>query len=188
MRIVFIGPPGSGKGTQCGLLRDRLAVPHISTGEMLRNLDGEGAVLIRSRIDRGQFAPDDFILRLVSDRLAQPDCHDGYLLDGFPRTLVQAEAFDRALVETAQSLDHVIEMVVDPEELVRRLAQRKQEGQRSDDSAIYVRERFLIYANRTTPLLDHYRGKRLVRRVDGMNDPKTVFEGICRAIGLQPHC
>jgi adenylate kinase len=184
MKVVFIGPPGSGKGTQCDLLSKRLSVPHISTGEMLRNLQGEDAAMVRERIDRGHFAPDDFILQMVSKRLTEEDCLIGYLLDGFPRTLVQAKAFDHTFTTSGQSLDHVIHMSVEPEELIRRLAERKQTGERIDDSAEFIRERFLIYAERTQPLLDHYESQSLVRPVDGMDTPENVFQNICRAVNV----
>lgn len=184
MKIVFIGPPGSGKGTQCDLLSDRLSIPHISTGEMLRDLQGEDAIMVRAEIDRGRFAPDDFILKMVGERLAKDDCRDGYLLDGFPRTLVQAKAFDVVFTASGLSLDHVIHMSVEPDELVRRLAERQRTGERADDSAEFIRERFLIYAERTRPLLEYYESQKLVRPVDGMDSPANVFDNICQAIGL----
>ena len=184
MKIVFIGPPGAGKGTQCQFLAAHFAIPHIGTGEMLRRLQGAPAPLVHSKINRGHFAPDDFVLEMIGSRLVEPDCEPGYLLDGFPRTLVQAEAFDRSLEAQSQRVDHVIDLQVEPDELVRRLAERKRTGERSDDSAEFIRERFVIYADRTRPLLDYYDRQDLVRPVDGMGCPKEVFGNLLRAIGI----
>ncbi len=180
MKIVFIGPPGAGKGTQCERLSAHLSIPHISTGEMLRSLEGEQGQDIHARIDRGHFAPDDFILPMIAERLGADDCRNGYLLDGFPRTLVQAQAFDGVLRECSQQLDHVIHLVVDVGELVQRLLKRSESGQRSDDSPEFIQERFEIYAERTAPLLAHYEQQRLVRAVDGMQSEADVFDDICR--------
>lgn len=178
MKIVFIGAPGSGKGTQCGRLSAELSVPHISTGEMLRSLDSETGQDIHSRIDRGHFAPDEFIMSMIIERLQADDCRGGYLLDGFPRTLVQAHAFDSVLRKRSQHLDMVIHLVVDVDELVQRLLKRSQSGQRSDDSPQFIRERFEIYEQRTAPLLAHYEQQNLVRAVDGMQTEDDVFHAI----------
>ncbi|WP_283431944.1 adenylate kinase [Neorhodopirellula lusitana] len=181
MKIVFIGPPGAGKGTQCKMLSGKLKIPHISTGEMLRNLGGESAQMVHSRIDRGHFAPDDFMLPLMKDRLSQPDCDSGYLLDGFPRTMVQAEAFDASLSAADHQLEHVVHLEVDPEELVARLAFRQRTGERLDDSAEFIRERFQIYAERTAPLLSFYRDQGLVRDINGTQSAEDVFAEVLAA-------
>lgn len=178
MKIVFIGAPGSGKGTQCGRLSIKLGVPHVSTGEMLRSLDSETGQHIHSRIDRGHFAPDEFIMPMMIERLQAEDCGSGYLLDGFPRTLVQAHAFDAVLQNSSQRLDLVIHLVVGVDELVQRLLKRSQSGQRSDDSPEFIRERFEIYEERTAPLLAHYEQQNLVRAVDGMQAEDDVFDAI----------
>lgn len=184
MKIVFIGPPGAGKGTQCQRLATRLNVPHISTGEMLRQLEGAPAPMVHSKIDRGQFAPDDFVLELMESRLVEPDCMRGYLLDGFPRTLVQARAFDQALHSHGSQLNHAIHLIVEPDELVRRLAERQRTGERSDDSVEFIRERFELYANRTRPLLDYYAAQGVLRKVDGMSDSDRVFGNLLGVLGL----
>lgn len=183
MRMIFIGPPGAGKGTQCRRLAEHFDVPHISTGEMLRRLVGEPAPQVHSKIDRGRFAPDEFVLKLVASRLAEPDCQHGYLLDGFPRTLVQAEAFDGSLQSQQVRLQHVIHLVVEPDELIRRLADRQRTGERSDDSPEFIRERFELYATRTQPLLEYYRAQQLLRRVDGMSGVEQVFGNVLESIG-----
>tara|TARA_A100001391_G_C5034472_1_gene269248 strand:+ start:590 stop:1150 length:561 start_codon:yes stop_codon:yes gene_type:complete len=180
VKIVFIGAPGSGKGTQCERLSAHLGIPHISTGEMLRSLDSEAGHDIHLRIDRGHFAPDEFIMRMMADRLGEDDCRSGYLLDGFPRTLVQAQAFDAVLRARSQQLDYVIHLVVDAAELVQRLIKRSQDGQRSDDSPEFIHERFELYEQRTAPLLAHYEDQSLVNAVDGMQCEEAVFQTICQ--------
>jgi len=164
------------------MLSSHLGVPHISTGEMLRALDSDTGEAIHERIQRGHFAPDEYILKMVEDRLAQPDCEPGYLLDGFPRTLVQASAFEEAMPLYSQRLDHVIHMVVSAEELIRRLSERARSGERVDDSVEFIQDRFRIYEQRTAPVLKYYEERGLVREVDGMSAQQTVLERICRAI------
>lgn len=184
VRIIFIGPPGAGKGTQCELLSKALNVPHIGTGGMLRALDAQCENQIHLRIDRGHFAPDEFVLEMVAKRLSQPDSELGYLLDGFPRTLVQANAFDEQLRDSAMKLDHVLHLRVTAEVLVERLRKRGEEENRADDAEEFIRERFRIYDVRTAPLLDHYRRQGLVRDIDGADTADAVHASICRCLKL----
>lgn len=186
MKIVFIGAPGSGKGTQCERLSAHYGIPHISTGEMLRSLDRGKGRDIHAAIDRGHFAPDEFIMQMIAERLGADDCRGGYLLDGFPRTLVQAQAFDCVLRKCSQQLDHVIYLVVEIGELARRLAGRARSGQRPDDSPECIQERIEIYEQRTAPLLDHYERQNLVRTVDGMQSVDEVFRTICQFKRVSP--
>jgi len=153
---------------------------------MLRSLDCESGQQIHLRIDRGHFAPDDFVLDMVGKRLAEPDCRDGYLLDGFPRTLVQAKAFDEQLADDGQRIDHVIHLIVQTDELVRRIRERGVLEKRPDDSAEIIRERLEIYTERTAPLLSYYQRQQIVREVDGMQGAQSTFEAICRLV-LSPN-
>lgn len=182
VRIVFIGPPGAGKGTQCELLSKALKVPHIGTGGMLRALEPESGEQIHLRIDRGHFAPDDFVLQMVAERLAQPDSRTGYLLDGFPRTQVQASAFDKQLVAASLKLDHVLHLQVSADVLIERLRKRGETENRADDSEEFIRERFRIYEDRTAPLLDHYRCQGLVRDIDASDSELLVHASICECL------
>lgn len=178
MRIVFIGPPGSGKGTQCRRLSSHLAIPHLSTGEMLRwkrdnTVDGP---MVAGFIDGGNLAPDQFVMNMVSFRISDPDCGSGYLLDGFPRTVVQAELFDEHLAGRETQLDHVFQLIASDEELVSRMVKRSELEGRTDDTPETIANRLSVYRARTRPVLDHYAGRGLVRPIDAMQSADTMFE------------
>ena len=176
MRVVFVGPPGVGKGTQSKLLLDYLQVPHLSTGDMLRKAfqeKTEVGLLSQQYMSSGQLVPDTIILRIVGDRLGG-DCKDGCLFDGFPRTLRQAQALDELLEKRGAPLDAALELKVDEDELVRRLAARG----RADDHPDVIRQRLESYRRKTEPLLDYYRQRGLLHSVDGTGTPEQVFDRI----------
>ena len=174
MRIVFIGPPGVGKGTQSLRLVKFLNVPHLSTGDMLRQACEEQSdlgLLSQQYMAQGKLVPDPIILQLVGKRLDQDDCQDGCLLDGFPRTLGQAQALDEFLQRRGTPLTAALELKADPEELVRRLAGRG----RDDDRPEVVRERLQQYAGQTVPLSDYYARQGRLFEIDGSGTPDDVF-------------
>lgn len=181
MRIIFIGPPGAGKGTQSQRLLQYLRIPHISTGDMLRQQiaadtpDGRTAA---SYMSKGQLVPDPVILRMIETRMAQPDCVAGALFDGFPRSVPQAESLGALLERQGTPLDVVLELRVSDEEVMRRLMQRA----RPDDTPEVLRERLSGYWNVTRPLLDFYGNRGLVRVIDGLGSPDEVFERIKAAL------
>ena len=180
MRIVFIGPPGAGKGTQAQKIVERYMIAHLSTGDMLRAArDAKTPLGLKADefMSRGELVPDDIIIDLIRERLQSLDCRRGYLLDGFPRTIAQAEALDAMLASQNTPLDVVLELQVPEDELFRRLAGRG----RADDKPEVIRQRLVAYRTQTEPLLDYYRRKNLLRSVDGVGTVDEIFERI-RAI------
>ncbi len=177
MRIILIGQAGSGKGTQAERLVRWLGIPHISSGELLRDASQrrtpEG-VLAEQYMSRGELVPDSLILDLIGQRLDEPDTEVGYLLDGFPRTVAQAEALDQRLRDRGIPLHAVVELRVPEEELVRRLSARM----RADDKPEVFRQRFATFKRQTEPLLDYYRRQGLLHSVEGAGSPEDIFERI----------
>lgn len=213
MRLILLGPPGAGKGTQAKLLVDRFKIPQVSTGDMLRAAAKAGTPLGREAkqyMDRGALVPDAVIIGLVRERLQQPDCSGGYILDGFPRTVAQAEALEKALAALQARLDHVVSLEVPTEDLVQRIAGRrtcrscgamyhvrfspsKVDGrcdacggatyQRDDDREETVRRRLSVYAEQTAPLVSFYEPRALLRRVPGTGEIAEIFQRIAAALG-----
>ena len=178
MRIVFIGPPGAGKGTQCKRLVERLGIPHLSTGEMLREAKAHDTALSRwiaSYIDAGRLAPDHLVMRIVSQRLKSKDCVTGALFDGFPRTTIQAQLLDDFLVDQGLRLDMALELRVDEGILIDRLLKRAQSEGRIDDNRETIHERMRVYHSQTAPLVDYYAKQGKLRVIDGMQEPDAVF-------------
>ncbi|TWT54433.1 adenylate kinase [Rubripirellula amarantea] len=184
MRIVFIGPPGSGKGTQCRRLSKHLGVPHLSTGEMLRwkRDNTHDGPMVAGFIDGGNLAPDQFVMSMVSCRISESDCRSGYLLDGFPRTVVQAELFDTHLDQRNGQLDHVFQLVASDDELIRRMIRRSELEGRVDDTPETIANRLSVYQARTRPVIDYYADRGLIRPIDAMQSAETVFANLLAMI------
>jgi len=181
MRVVFIGPPGAGKGTQSERLTSLLAVPHLSTGDMLREARAKQSSLGRAAEEymmAGKLVPDDIVLDMVRERLARPDCAGGALFDGFPRNVSQAEALDGSLGELGIPLDLALELRVGDGEVTRRLAERG----RADDRPDVIAERLKTYWSQTRPLLDYYKNRGMLETVDGQGTVDEVFARISAAI------
>ena len=213
MKIVLLGPPGAGKGTQAKSISNRYSIPHISTGDIFRKNISENTPLgieAKSYMDNGQLVPDEVTINMVKDRLQQDDCKNGYLLDGFPRTVHQAEALDNFLTEREESIDKALLIEVPKEFILERMTGRRvcpscgasyhikfnpptNDGkcdlcgsdviQRKDDTEETVKERLDVYENQTQPLIDFYKNKKQLSVVDGTQAINEVFESICKILG-----
>ena len=185
MRLIMLGPPGAGKGTQAALVSAAHGVPAISTGDIFRANIKNGTPLglqVKEITASGGYVPDEITNAIVRDRLAEPDAAHGFLLDGYPRTTGQVEALDAMLAEAGTALDAVVELTVDTDEVVGRLLARAQEQGRADDTEEVVRERMRIYAEETAPLAAVYRDRGLLRVVDGMGTVEEVTARIEAAL------
>lgn len=184
-RLLIMGPPGSGKGTQAARIADRLGIPAVSTGDIFRANISAGTPLgleAKRHVDSGGYVPDSVTNAMLRDRLDQDDAAHGFLLDGYPRTVAQVEFLDEVLAERGTEIDKVIELVVDREETVQRLLDRAAAEGRTDDSEDVIRKRQQIYADETAPLLRIYEERGLLVRVDGMGQVDEVANRLAAAI------
>ena len=213
MKIIMLGAPGAGKGTQAKMIADKYAVPHVSTGDIFRANIKEGTELgkeAKKYMDQGLLVPDELTVKILLDRVAKEDCANGYVLDGFPRTIPQAEALDKALMEMGQSIDYAINVEVPDENIVQRMSGRRAcvncgatyhivyaptkkenvcdtcEGElilRDDDKPETVQKRLNVYHEQTQPLIDYYTEKNKLVEVDGTIDIEKVFDAIVKILG-----
>jgi adenylate kinase len=213
--VIFLGPPGAGKGTQARLIAESYSVPHLSTGDMFREHVGRGTPLgqrAKPIMERGELVPDDLVLSMVEDRVSRPDCADGFLLDGFPRTLPQAEKLAEILRRRFKTEPFVVHFVVDQNQLMRRLTGRRtcaiggeiyniydhppkvpgrcdRDGgellQRPDDREEVIAERLAAYERQTRPLVDYYRGQGVLKDVDGMAAPAAVTKNVLELLARE---
>lgn len=213
MKIIMLGAPGAGKGTQAKMIAEKYQVPHVSTGDIFRANIKNGTELgmeAKKYMDQGQLVPDELTVKILLDRVAQPDCEKGYVLDGFPRTIPQAEVLDKALAELNESIDYAINVDVPDENIVKRMSGRraclgcgatyhiehippKTEGVcdscgqelvlRDDDKPETVLNRLNVYHKQTQPLIDFYTEKGVLKTVDGTVDMKDVFAAIVAILG-----
>ena len=207
MNIVLLGPPGAGKGTQAKKIQEYYSLPHISTGDMLReniNNNTSLGVKAKSYMSRGELVPDELLITIIKDRLSRKDCSAGFLLDGYPRTIPQADALQMILTESSRKLDAVLNISVEDEELIKRLSGRRMcacgasyhmvfnppkddeicdlcKGklyQRDDDKPDAIRNRLIVYKKQTQPLIEYYKKKDILRTLDGGKDISGIFEDI----------
>ncbi|MFN3310193.1 MAG: adenylate kinase [Thermomonas sp.] len=185
MRLVLLGAPGSGKGTQAARLKDFLQVPHISTGDLLRAEVAAGTPLGRQAgevMARGDLVSDEILLGMLKDRLSREDARNGFILDGYPRNLAQAAALDALLRELGQPFDFAVQLAVDNEQIITRLAERAKIEGRADDTPESVRHRLKVYDEKTAPVIEFYRQHGQLTVVDGVGSLDEVFTRIVEAI------
>jgi adenylate kinase len=185
MRLLIMGPPGAGKGTQAVGLAERIGGAHISTGDIFRANVRDQTELGKTAqryMDAGEYVPDEVTNAMVKDRLAQDDAREAFILDGYPRTVDQVAKLDAILAELGQQLDGVIELVVDPEELIQRLLKRAETSGRADDTEEVIRHRQDVYTAETAPLLEVYGSRGLLIEVDGVGDIDEVARRIDAAL------
>jgi len=188
VRMLLVGPPGAGKGTQAVLLSEAFSIPAISTGDIFRaNVRDETPLGVEAKgfMDRGEYVPDSLTNALVADRLANEDCVPGFLLDGYPRTLDQVRALDEVLASQGNQLDVVVELTVDPEIVIDRIRGRATEQGRSDDSEDVVRNRLEVYARETAPLIEVYGDRGVLVSVDGIGAIDDVTQRIVDALAVR---
>ena len=184
-RMVLLGPPGAGKGTQAARIAERLNIPAISTGDIFRaNVAGatELGTQAKAYMDKGEYVPDSITNAMVADRIAQADCENGFLLDGYPRTTAQVGELDSMLKGSGLALDVVVEITADEEAVVARLLKRAGEQGRADDTEPVIRRRLEVYAESTAPLADLYAERDLLVQVDGMGEIDVVTGRIMEAL------
>ena len=212
MRLILLGPPGSGKGTQAQKLVERFKVPQVSTGDIFRQAVRDQTELgkkAKEYMDRGELVPDQIVVGMVEERLSQPDCKNGFILDGFPRTIAQAEALDELLARRGEKLDAVLEISVPDEEVIKRLSGRrtcrqcgamyhiefnppKEPGrcdkckgelyQREDDKEEVIKSRLEVYHSQTAPLIEYYQKKGLLKKIDGVGGIEEIFSRVMSAL------
>ena len=187
MKLILFGPPGAGKGTQAARLKEAHRLAHLSTGDMLRAAVAAGTPVGKEAeaiMAAGKLVSDELICNVVADRIEEPDCADGFILDGFPRTLPQAQALDKMLAGKGKAIDVVIEMTADEDELIRRIEGRAAQsgGARADDNVETLKKRLDVYHAQTAPVLPYYRDRGILRTVDGMQSMDSVTRAIERTL------
>jgi adenylate kinase len=185
MRLILLGPPGAGKGTQAEILVAEFGIPQLSTGNILRAAIAAKTPMglaAKEIMDRGDLVSDEIVNGIVSERLDAEDCKPGFILDGYPRTIPQAGALEQMLADKNMALDAVIEITADAEVLVERVINRAKDSNRADDNPEVIRNRLAVYTEQTAPLVEFYRGKGLLKTVDGMQSVEEVTAAIRRAL------
>ena len=189
MRLILMGPPGAGKGTQAKYVADRFGIPAISTGDIFRANVSNGTELgveAKRYMDAGEYVPDEITNKMVRNRIDEPDAKPGFLLDGYPRTLAQVKELDDMVEFTGHRLDAVVVLTVDPEEIVQRLLARAEVEGRADDTEEVIRRRQEVYREQTEPLIDVYRDRGILVEVDGMGEVDQVTKRIFEALDVVP--
>ena len=185
-RLIFMGPPGAGKGTQAKIVCQEYKIPQVSTGDILRDSiknSTEAGLRAKKFMDAGDLVPDEVVIQIIKDRLKDPDCKHGFLLDGFPRTIEQAKALDILLKDLGLALDAVVNLAVPDSELLARLLERAKIEGRADDNEETIKNRLTNYNNKTFPLLDYYKNHNLLKEINGSGKLDEITQMIKKELG-----
>ncbi len=185
MRIIMLGAPGAGKGTQAKRIAEKYDIPHISTGDIFRENIKNGTELgnkAKAYMEAGDLVPDELVLELIMDRFEKEDCANGYVLDGFPRTIPQAEALKQMLKDRGQEVSVMLDLEVPEDELMTRLIKRGQMSGRADDNEETIKKRLVVYHSQTSPLIDWYKQDGKYQHINGLGELDRIFADICEAI------
>ena len=185
MKIIMLGAPGAGKGTQAKQIAAKYSIPHISTGDIFRANIKNGTELgkkAKTYMDQGALVPDELTCDLVMDRIQQDDCKNGFVLDGFPRTIAQAEALKKMLAERGQDVSVMVDLDVPEEELMVRLIKRGKDSGRADDNEETIKKRLHVYHSQTAPLIDWYKNEKKYQHINGLGTMDGIFADICEAV------
>ena len=187
MQLIFLGPPGAGKGTQAKIFLDRAGIVQISTGDILRAAVTKGTELglkAKSFMDKGELVPDSVVIGIIEQRIQEADCKKGFVLDGFPRTIEQAKALDDILAKLGIQMDHVVNFEVPDEELVKRLLGRAAQEGRSDDNPESIKNRLQIFKDKTQPLIQYYENKKILRHINGTGSTAEIADKVKAVVGV----
>ena len=185
IRLIIMGPPGVGKGTQAKIIKEIYSIPHLSTGQILRNeieLESEVGMIAKNFIDDGLFVADEILIRIIENNISNPICNNGYILDGYPRNIEQVRNLNKIITKMNHTIDYAINLIADEGELVKRLIKRSQDSGRRDDTVEIITKRQKIYWEQTAPIIQYYKDLGILKEVNGIGTIEEISQNIIKAI------